>query len=279
MMSQISCLLYICLQGLFKDLQLTFGMSIVEITFLRTATTLVGACILIAIFKKNPFTEVDRGDLVPLLFRSLASSCASIIVPKAVLYLPITIFQTMVNLTPFISGILACIFLGEKLALVQILCMTLCFGGIVIVAFGGDVDEAEISSETDVQLTFDDYQKGLLLSCACIMLFSTSAVLTRRVREVHFSVVQFYLALVGLVVASIWLLIELDSEKDFFQYSGARPWLEVFGGSLCFYLAQIITTCTHQSLNPATVGMFMYTLIFYAYIADVVAFDQHLNGL
>ena len=25
--------------------------------------------------------------------------------------------------------------------------------------------------------------------------------------------------------------------------------------------------------------MFMYTQIFYAYIVDVVAFDQHLNGL
>ena len=116
MMAQVACLLYICLQGLVKDLQLTHGMSVVEITFLRTCTTLVGACALIAIFKKNPFTEVSRKDLAPLLFRSLSGSCAFIVVTKAVRYLPLTIFQTMANLTPFMSGILACIFLGERLA-------------------------------------------------------------------------------------------------------------------------------------------------------------------
>ena len=32
-------------------------------------------------------------------------------------------------------------------------------------------------------------------------------------------------------------------------------------------------------MNPATVGMFMYVQIFYAYMIDVFAFDQHLNGL
>ena len=56
----------------------------------------------------------------------------------------------MANLTPFMSGILACIFLGERLAPIQILCMFICFGGIVIVTFGGEEKEEEQSSSSDV---------------------------------------------------------------------------------------------------------------------------------
>ena len=39
------------------------------------------------------------------------------------------------------------------------------------------------------------------------------------------------------------------------------------------------TVCTNQSLNPATVGIFMYMQLLYSYLVDVFVFHTNLNML
>ena len=40
-----------------------------------------------------------------------------------------------------------------------------------------------------------------------------------------------------------------------------------------------MATCMNQSVNPATVGIFMYIQIFYAYAFDVMIFEQEFMPL
>ena len=132
-MAQVACMLYLCLQASVKELQLSYGVSVCEINFLRTSCSLIGSVILSVLLGKNPFTGVERGLIPTLLVRCLCGAAAFITVAKAISLMPLTIFQVINNMTPFISGLLACIWLSEKLAHFQIFCMLCCFGGIAII--------------------------------------------------------------------------------------------------------------------------------------------------
>ena len=87
--------------------------------------------------------------------------------------------------------------------------MVICFSGIVLVLLAG----SSSSDTDDVSLDNDDkmlsgYQLGVLLCFCCVLIFSTSAVATRKLKGVHFLIIIFNLGIVQIVMSSIWLLIE-----------------------------------------------------------------------
>ena len=77
-------------------------------------------------------------------------------VAKTVSMIPLTLFQVITQLTPFVSGLLAFLWLGEKLAAFQIGAMVVCFVGIAIVAFSNDAEE-ESDGVTDSKSEFTEY--------------------------------------------------------------------------------------------------------------------------
>ena len=78
--------------------------------------------------------------------------------------------------------------------------MLLSFIGIAIMTFSNGV-----GSEED---EFSSYKLGIALSGVISVLFALSGVTTRRVRVLHFSVIQFYSDLTALLISGIWILFE-----------------------------------------------------------------------
>ena len=171
-----------------------------EISFARAVCTLTASIICLLICRQNPYTTLKRDLMVPLFVRCVSGAVAFIAVAKAVQLLPLTIFQVITNMTPFISGILACIWLGEKLSFFQIVCMLLCFIGIAVVTFSNG-----INSEED---EYSSFKAGIALSGIISVIFALAYVTTRRVRVLHFSVIQFYFDLTSLIISGIWILFE-----------------------------------------------------------------------
>ena len=91
-----------------------------------------------------------------------------------------------------------------------------------------------------------------------------------------------------MIVCTVWLLTfklsadgqDSGDEAPLFNFEGGyKPWLILIGGSLCAFFAQTTMTCMNQSINPATVGMFMYMQVVYAYLVDLFVFDEVLTWL
>ena len=133
------------------------------------------------IFGKNPFKEVAKEDVFPLSIRSLSSTAALFIVIIAVKLVPLTIFNVVTNMTPFVSGVLAWIWLGDKLGAFQIVMMIFCFAGVVLVACSKNKGEDDVSKS-------DGYTIGIILTGLLAVIFAVSAVSTRRLKTMHFSV-------------------------------------------------------------------------------------------
>ena len=107
--------------------------------------------------------------------------------------------------------------------------MLFCFGGIILVAIAKD--ESEKKSEAKLS----SYEAGIAISGALAVIFAVSAVTTRRLKNCHFSVVQFYLVLTTLITSAIWILI-LRVEHDVFNFVGKLPWIELVAASFCHWI-------------------------------------------
>ena len=202
---------YVAFQTIFKELQQNQGVSLVEITFLRTGATFLASILLVIICGRNPLKEVKRDYVIPLAARCLAGSCTFILVTKTVHLLPLTIFQLFNMLTPFVTAVVAFMWLRESLAIFQLVAMTFSFGGIVLVILTSPEAKLEIegSSETGIS----SYNLGIICVCTVVFLFALSGVTTRRIRDLHYSVIQMYLCMCGFIIGSSWLIIELNRPK------------------------------------------------------------------
>ena len=251
-MAQIVCLFYTAVKAMMKHANLEHGATVCEINFTMVLGTTVLTSIMLPFYGYNPLPRFFEG---PLLFRSIISVIGMIGVTKSVQLVPLTIFEAITTASPFMAALLACIWLGDKLTMLQIVCMVFSLAGIVIIIF------AKSPEDEDQELTkFNSYEVGIAMCCACTVVFALSTVGTRRLRNVHFSIVQWHLAAVGILMISVWLLIEgLIAERTVFSFSSpAGAWLDMVGCSLCFFFGQLMTTCMFQSVNPALVGMFLY---------------------
>ena len=138
--------------------------------------------------------------------------------------------------------------LGDKLTKFQIVAMICCFAGITIVTLSDDSPENssevvetqdQVSDNSDVNNSgISDYKIGISLSLCAVCLFAVSSVTMRRMRTIHYSAIQFYVALIGFLVSSIWLLVEtLTTTRAQFSYSGYSAWLKIIGASCCHFTA------------------------------------------
>lgn len=220
------------MQALLKDMQLRSDIKVCEITFIRTSLAMFGSIIVLLAFRHNPITEVRRELALPLFVRCLSGSLAFICVTKTLNYLPLTLFQVLHNTTPFVVAILAYFILNENLGIFQVVCMVCFFTGILLLILVSPEEEA---ASEDSLMT--DYQKGIALAFTCVLLFASSRVLTRYARGVHFSIVQFYLALVGLVISSIWMAIESDGSGEMLRLGTTVLWIEIIAASYLHFTA------------------------------------------
>jgi len=182
------------------------------------------------------------------------------------------------QLSPIVTGLLAFLWLGEKLATFQIVAMAVCFGGITIVALSDDAAK-ESAGVTDGKSELTKYKFGVVFALLCVCISALTSVTTRGIRGLHFSVIQLYVSAFAFLFSAIWLLLYMLNHEVFQLNGGAMTWIKLLMGSFCLLTAQLCSTCTNQSMNPDTVGMFMYFQIFYSYTADVLVFDPRLNPL
>ena len=81
--------------------------------------------------------------MVPLAVRCITGALAFIAAIKVISMVPLTIFEVITKLTPFVIGLIAYVWLGERLGTFQIVAMCLCFVGIAIVALSANDDDEQ----------------------------------------------------------------------------------------------------------------------------------------
>ena len=101
-------------------------------------------------------------------------------------------------------------------------------------------------------------------------------VLARTMKDLHYSVIQFWFSAIGLVFLATYLLFTSIASNDFpslFYYSGSQYGYVVMTG----LFSALNLTClviAYQNDGSATVSLLSYIALVYAFVADVTIFDQ-----
>ena len=88
------------------------------------------------------------------------------------------------NISPFLVAILACLWLKEKISLVEVFCMIGAFGGILLVSLTKP-DEEEVEDESGS----DTYNIGLLCALVSALGYALTLVTTRKLKALSVYVI------------------------------------------------------------------------------------------
>ena len=211
-------------------------MSTYELAFFRSFYNLTASSLYLKFSDAKLREGLDESKRWPLLTRSISGTICFITLTFAVKYLPLAIFFVSFNACPFLVAIMACLWLKERITLVEIICMVGAFGGILLVGFSKEVDEDTPSVELEY------YKIGLM--CAAITVFANaiSLVTTRRLKGLSVFVIQWYYAMMSTVVTGICVWSQEKSFYIAFTESTWQVWVLIVILSILNNLGQNLNT-------------------------------------
>ena len=92
LLSQVVSIIAIGGQALFKDVQVSHGVSLAEISLVRNSTSLFLSTIVLVIYGNNPLKTVEQEHIIPLAVKSSLGCIAFIIGIYVIKLVPLTIF-------------------------------------------------------------------------------------------------------------------------------------------------------------------------------------------
>ena len=150
---------------------------------------------------------MEKKDWPPLICRSIAGTISFFTVSLAVKNLPLTLYQILYNTLPFMIAIIVFIWLCERITKFEFAAMCLCFSGIILVALYSQEPEKEVDEAGEQQEDDTSYSFGITMALVTTFLYAVAGVVARRLRTVHFTVIQFHYSFIGTILFTIYNII------------------------------------------------------------------------
>lgn len=110
------------------------GVSVIEFSFFRNAWIAVVALIQACYKKLNPYKGFPKSLVKDLMVRSIVGQITFALLNISLTLLPISTALIIIQTNPFWISILACLMLRERIRLIEIVGIFVCFGGVTMVA-------------------------------------------------------------------------------------------------------------------------------------------------
>jgi len=126
-----------------------------------------------------------------------------------VFYIPISIAAVIFGATPFWTALFGYLLMRQEVQRIDVICMIGCFFGVAFLALSkkGEDIESEEADESSSQ----NYAIGVTCIVITSVCWSLANILTRLIKNVHFSLVMFHYGW----LASTILLLYLGAEHCF----------------------------------------------------------------
>ena len=129
-------------------------------------------------------------------------------------------------MNPFWTAILACILLGERILVVEIIGITICFVGVVLISLSknSELQNDQPVEQPDGQTTETDEQNepgpvdedsseitkylGVMVAIGSAIFFALTSVLNRKLKAISYSSLMVYHGIIGGGLAAIVIAIE-----------------------------------------------------------------------
>jgi drug/metabolite transporter (DMT)-like permease len=182
-----------------KTVMLNQGVSILDFAFFRFFVIQIVANFLLKINGKHPIRDLPIDSRWAMFTRAFVGTLAFTVCNIGILLLPLAVGTLIVYVAPFFTAILTRFFLNEEVALSRWLFMIGSFAGILLISLAGT--DALTPNHVDENSFFGQFSEtgrymiGVSSSFCTSIFLAILSVATRKLKPVHYSVVQFWYSL------------------------------------------------------------------------------------
>ena len=179
---------------------------------------------------------------------------------------------------------------GDEVSALEVKLMFGAFSGITMLALtkGGVIgshDEAIEKSQTE-NVSPGQYILAMLILCLNPFFFSSVSVLTRKMKDIHFSLMMFHYGLFATIFCSVWITAEyvIQSRNGTYQpvsedctairvlCYGRHQWAILFSIGLLNASSMNFMTIAGQLEKSAFITSILQIMLVYALIIDILYF-------
>ena len=147
-----------------------------------------------------------------------------------------------------VTALLAICILGERLLPFEVVMMMGSFSGIIILSLGASEEPVEV--EVDSSLSVFEQEHAYLLGISAAMIsavsYSVSAVTSRKLKVVHFSIIQFWYAIMACLVMAVFFVSACISQGHVpLSYSPWWVYVELLFTGIFGIMTQALTIVTN----------------------------------
>ena len=180
------------------------------------------------------------------------------------------------NTAPFYTLILGYYILQEKVTSSDILCLIGCFSGVLVLSLS---TERANNSQTGLKEGYNP-----LIGIMCCMFtaigYSSVIVLTRKLKNIHYSIMLFQYGFWATSLFLIYALIDFALGQDTYPsilYLDSTQWKYLGVISVMNSIAQYFATIAFQNGKSGFISLIGLINVFYAFIIDVTIFSTSFN--
>ena len=268
---------YTILLSLVKDMTTKRNVGVFEFAFFRSLVNMFMSAQVVRQYNVSFYESVPSNLRGIMFWRSLIGTLGFLSYTTAPMYIPIGVFQVIVNMTLFAVAIMAWAWLNEKISFVEVAAMFLAFYGIYLTQKKTQDETAAVTGSTSES---DNFTFGILMAVFTFIAIGWLSVCNRRMKEVNFAVLQFNQAFVSTVVSgTIMVIVCIHAKSLPFNYASYWTYAEMVAAALANFFGQTLFVIAEQNANPATVQLLAYVGVFYMFGSDYVFFHQTITPI
>ena len=158
------------------------------------------------------------------------------------------------------------------------------FGGIITLGLAKPESEEDMNPHKIASMSAFEkkyaYQIGLILAILTSAMSSVISVAARRLKGLHFAVIQFAYGVMATVAMAIYLVVGcIQANRVPYAYDSWWPYFEIIVSAFLNMVSQSLMTYSNQNNNPGTVGLIAYIGVSYNFMFDLCIFNIRFNNL
>ena len=178
----------------------TQGMTAAEYSLFRSTFNMIFAFLLLRSKNVGVFEGVTREHIPALLIRCGVGTLNFILVMYCVKLLPLTIFFMISQMAPFLTALIAWMWLSESISKFELFAIFGSYLGIAMIGI------SKPSSQDGVAESGSQYLLGIILSLFTALGMALISTSTRKLKQINYAVIQVIYASSSTLVSGLIVL-------------------------------------------------------------------------
>lgn len=235
-------------------------------------------------YQKHPVKDVPPGMWPVMVARCVIGTVLNIFNVLASMWLPVFFAQVIINMMPFFTASLGFLINKESIKKSMIACMFGCFAGVVILNYYRPKDKEDKNSGKWGKY----FNYGMMSAFAFCILGSIVTILNRRMKAVHFCIINLNYAATAWLSMLVVIIVEyafLHDNKERYPYPrmriltyGMQQWCLILAYCAANFFVQVSINYASQREKSAFIALMVQFGVVWSFLADFFVLNNPVQG-